>query len=286
MGKQEREINALITLLGDDDLKVKNIAQQKLLELGEPAQQTLRQVAFSDSDGRTRIAAQALLEGFRLERLAQDFNKINRVSDFDLESACFILAKIEYPELDIQQYVNKIDQLALETERRLYGIQGERDKVEVINHFLFDEKGFHGNEKSYYEPENSYINKVLDRQTGIPISLSAIYLFLAGRLNLPVCGVGFPGHFLLKYRSNSRPFFIDAFNSGQILSQQECEHFLRKRGYAFHPYYLNTSESRDILARMIKNLVLIYLQKNQQNKINTLVKIFSEFVMNERETKI
>lgn len=286
MGKQEREINALITLLGDDDLKVKNIAQQKLLELGEPAQQTLRQVAFSDSDGRTRIAAQALLEGFRLERLAQDFNKINRVSDFDLESACFILAKIEYPELDIQQYVNKIDQLALETERRLYGIQGERDKVEVINHFLFDEKGFHGNEKSYYEPENSYINKVLDRQTGIPISLSAIYLFLAGRLNLPVCGVGFPGHFLLKYRSNSRPFFIDAFNSGQILSQQECEHFLRKRGYPFHPYYLNTSESRDILARMIKNLVLIYLQKNQQNKINTLVKIFSEFVMNERETKI
>jgi len=286
MGKQEREINALITLLGDDDLKVKNIAQQKLLELGEPAQQTLRQVAFSDSDGRTRIAAQALLEGFRLERLAQDFNKINRVSDFDLESACFILAKIEYPELDIQQYVNKIDQLALETERRLYGIQGERDKVEVINHFLFDEKGFHGNEKSYYEPENSYINKVLDRQTGIPISLSAIYLFLAGRLNLPVCGVGFPGHFLLKYRSNSRPFFIDAFNSGQILSQQECEHFLRKRGYAFHPYYLNTSESRDILARMIKNLVLIYLQKNQQNKINTLVKFFSEFVMNERETKI
>ena len=286
MGKQEREINALITLLGDDDLKVKNIAQQKLLELGEPAQQTLRQVAFSDSDGRTRIAAQALLEGFRLERLAQDFNKINRVSDFDLESACFILAKIEYPELDIQQYVNKIDQLALETERRLYGIQGERDKVEVINHFLFDEKGFHGNEKSYYEPENSYINKVLDRQTGIPISLSALYLFLAGRLNLPVCGVGFPGHFLLKYRSNSRPFFIDAFNSGQIISQQECEHFLRKRGYAFHPYYLNTSESRDILARMIKNLVLIYLQKNQQNKINTLVKFFSEFVINERETKI
>ena len=286
MCKQEREINALITLLGDDDLKVKNVAQQKLLELGEPAQQTLRQVAFSDSDGRTRIAAQALLEGFRLERLAQDFNKINRVSDFDLESACFILAKIEYPELDIQQYVNKIDQLALETERRLYGIQGERDKVEVINHFLFDEKGFHGNEKSYYEPENSYINKVLDRQTGIPISLSAIYLFLAGRLNLPVCGVGFPGHFLLKYRSNSRPFFIDAFNSGQILSQQECEHFLRKRGYAFHPYYLNTSESRDILARMIKNLVLIYLQKNQQNKINTLVKFFSEFVINERETKI
>ncbi|MCH8954168.1 hypothetical protein IIA28_02455 [candidate division KSB1 bacterium] len=280
MCKQEREINALITLLGDDDLKVKNVAQQKLLELGEPAQQTLRQVAFSDSDGRTRIAAQALLENFRLEQLAQDFKKLNCESDFDLEGACFILAKIEYPELNIQQYVNKIDGLALEAEQRVYGVDEDRDKVKVINHFLFEEKGFRGNEKSYYEPENSYINKVLDRQTGIPISLSAIYLFLARRLNLPVDGVGFPGHFLLKYCSDSRPFFIDAFNSGQILSQQDCKHFIKKMGYTFYPYYLDTSESRDILARMIRNLVLIFLQKNQQNKIDTLERIFSEFVMN------
>ena len=280
MSKQEREINALITLLGDDDLKVKNIAQQKLLEFGVPAQQTLRQVAFSDSDGRTRIAAQALLEDFRLEQLAQDFKKLNFESDFDLEGACFILAKIEYPELNIQQYVNKIDGLALEAEQRVYGVDEDRDKVKVINHFLFEEKGFRGNEKSYYEPENSYINKVLDRQTGIPISLSAIYLFLARRLNLPVDGVGFPGHFLLKYCSDSRPFFIDAFNSGQILSQQDCKHFIKKMGYTFYPYYLDTSESRDILARMIRNLVLIFLQKNQQNKIDTLERIFSEFVMN------
>jgi len=280
MSKQEREINALITLLGDDDLKVKNVAQQKLLELGEPTQQTLRQVAFSDSDGRTRIAAQGLLEDFRLEQLAQDFKKLNCESDFDLESACFILAKIEYPELNIQKYVNKIDGLALEAEQRVNGVDEDRDKVQVINHFLFEEKGFRGNEESYYEPENSYINKVLDRQTGIPISLSAIYLFLARRLNLPVDGVGFPGHFLLKYRSDSRPFFIDAFNSGQILSQQDCKHFIKKMGYTFYPYYLNASESRDILARMIRNLVLIFLQKNQQNKIDTLERIFSEFVMN------
>jgi len=280
MSKQEREINALITLLGDDDLKVKNVAQQKLLELGEPARRILKQVAFSDSDGRTRIAAQTLLEDFRLERLTEDFQKLNRESDFDLESACFILAKTEYPELNIQQYVNKIDQLALEVEQRVYGVDEDRDKVEVINHFFFDEKGFRGNEKSYYEPENSYINKVLDRQTGIPISLSAIYLFLSKRLNLPVYGVGFPGHFLLKYRSNSRPFFIDAFNSGQILSQQDCKNFFKKVGYAFYPYYLDTSESRDILARMIRNLVLIYLKKNQQNKIDTLERIFNEFVMN------
>jgi len=280
MSKQEREIKALITLLGDDDLKVKNVAQQKLLALGEPTQQTLRQVAFSDSDGRTRIAAQGLLEDFRLEQLAQDFKKLNCESDFDLESACFILAKIEYPELNIQKYVNKIDGLALEAEQRVNGVDEDRDKVQVINHFLFEEKGFRGNEESYYEPENSYINKVLDRQTGIPISLSAIYLFLARRLNLPVDGVGFPGHFLLKYRSDSRPFFIDAFNRGQILSQQDCKHFIKKMGYAFYPYYLNTSGSRDILARMIRNLVLIFLQKNQQNKIDTLERIFSEFVMN------
>lgn len=278
--KRVREIRALVTLLGDEDVKVSQLAREKLLEFGEPAHQILRDVAFSDSEGKTRIAAQALLEDIRLHRLAADFKKLNRDSNFDLERACFILAQIEYPELNVPKYVNKIDQLAFEAEKRVFRVQDEREKVEVMNNFLFDEVGFHGNSRSYYEPENSYVNKVLDRHVGIPISLSAIYLFIAERLSLPIYGVGFPGHFLLKYHSDSNLFYIDAFNSGQILSQQDCKSSLNQLGYSFQPYYLKSSKSRDILARMIRNLVLIYLQKNQKNKIDTLERIFSDFVMN------
>lgn len=279
MSKEIKKIKALITLLGDDDENIRALVRRKLLELGSSANEILKETAFSDSEGRIRIEAQAILEEIRLEKLTQDFRDLNRGSDFDLENASFILAQIEYPNLNVSEYIKKIDALAVEAEEKIFGINTERKRVELINDFLFNEKGFRGNAKAYYEPENSYINKVLDRHLGIPISLSALYLFLAKRLNLPVHGVGFPGHFLLKYNVDSDLFFIDAFNQGQILSRRDCEVFLNKMGYPLYDIYLSPSEPRDILARMIRNLVLIYSQNNQPRKIDTLERIFSDFVM-------
>ncbi|MFQ5770288.1 MAG: transglutaminase family protein, partial [bacterium] len=217
--KDLREIKALITLLGDDDLKIRNVAWERLLAHGEPAHQLIKEVAFSDSEGRIRIEAQALLEEIRLDNLAKHFKKIIQSSDFDLEQACFILAQIEYPNLNISHYIEKIEYLAHEAQIRILGIQEEKKQVKNINHFLFYEQGFRGNVDAYFDPENSYINKVLDRYLGIPISLSAIYLFIARRLNLPIFGVGFPGHFLLKYKRDSDLFYIDAFNHGKILTR-------------------------------------------------------------------
>ncbi len=275
----KREIKALITLLGDDDFKIKNLAWRKLLEWGESANQLLRDVAFSDSEGRIRIEAQVLLEEIRLDNLTSNFNKIIQPSEFDLEQACFILAQIEYPNLDISRYIEKIEYLADEAQKRIWGIHEETQQVENINHFLFYEQGFRGNVDSYFDPENSYINKVLDRCLGIPISLSALYLFITKRLNLPIYGVGLPGHFLLKFKRDSKLFFIDAFNSGKILSRDDCERFINKMGYEMFDSHLAISTSKDILARMIRNLILIYHQSNQRKKIDTLEKIFSNFFM-------
>lgn len=278
-GKKVNEIRALVTLLGDDDFSINELARKKLLQHGDSAKQILQQVAFSDSEGRVRIEAQSLLEEFRLDDLAKKFKKVNSTSNFNLEHACFILAQIEYPDVKPSHYSAKIDQLAIKADKRLLGVNDEKTRVKLVNHFLFREEGFRGNVKSYYDPKNSYINKVLDRHLGIPISLSAIYLFLAERLHLPVTGVGMPGHFLLKYNNDSEQFFIDAFNQGQILSRKDCEIFLHRMGFPFFDFYLSPTEPRDILARMIRNLVLIYLQHNQKRKIDILEKIFSDFVM-------
>ncbi len=279
--KIKREINALITLLGDDDPYIQSVARKRLLKMGETARRGLIEVAFSDSEGRLRIAAQVLLEEMRLHGLAQRFKKINRSANFDLEEACFILAQMEYPDLIVTDYVKKIDQLAAETQKRMPGGSREIQKVEALNHFLFQEVGFRGNVESYFDPENSYINRVLDRFLGIPISLSTLYLFVAKRLELPVFGVGFPGHFLVKYGDGS-DYFIDAFNNGRILSRKDCELFLHRMGYPFYDSYLTISTPKEILARMIRNLVLIYHQSNQRKKIDTLEKIFSDFFTIER----
>jgi regulator of sirC expression with transglutaminase-like and TPR domain len=276
MKTNEREIRALVTLLADDEVSVQNLARKKLLENDAAARPVLEEFAFTDTEGRVRIAAQGLLEEMRLNNLADGFKKINRNSYFDLERACFILAQIEYPDLEVSKYVERIDHIADQMHSRIAGVDEEKQKVKALNQFLFQELGFRGDVKSYFDPQNSYINRVLDRFLGIPISLSALYLFVAQRLDLPVYGVGFPGHFLLTYGDDSN-FFIDAFNNGRILSRKDCEIFLNRMGYSFYDSYLAISTPKEILARMIRNLVLIYHQNHQRKKIDTLEKIFSDF---------
>ncbi|MCG8607870.1 transglutaminase-like domain-containing protein, partial [bacterium] len=252
----EREIQALITLLGDDNAEIHHLAWEKLLSFGAASTQLLRDAAFSDSEGRVRIAAQALLEEIRLDGLARRFAEICRGSIFDLERSCFLLAQIEYPDLNTDAYAHKIESLAARLERRIFKVQGDRDRIATVNRLLFEEEGFRGNVHAYFDPANSYINKVIDRGLGIPISLSAIYLFLARRLDLPINGVGFPGHFLLRYESGADPIYIDAFHGGKILTRSDCDRYLAQSGYPFSDTYLSISSPKLILARMIRNLVL------------------------------
>ncbi len=273
--KAEREIKALITLLGDDDGNIREIARQKLVEYGDSASHWLKEVAFNDSEGRIRIEAQSIIAELRLERLTQHFKELSNSSTFDLERGCFLLAQIDFPSLDVPVYEEKIDNLAREVQMRVLGVRDVRRRVQIINQFLFYEQGFRGNVNAYYDPQNSYINKVLDRRLGIPISLSALYLFVAKRLSLPIYGVSMPGHFLLKFQSDRDVFYIDAFNQGKILSKDECKRFLNRMGYTFHESYLATADPRDILTRLTRNLVLIYHQNNQQRKVDILERFIS-----------
>jgi len=273
-----REIKALITLLGDEDFCVRDIARERLLSVGQQAVTALERIAASDAEGRIRIEAKSILEKHRLDQLAQEFHRLNETTDFDLERAAFILARMEYPEVDEKKYTHQVDDLAMKAMKRISDEREEKRRVELLGKFLFEEEGFLGNADGYYDPQNSYINRVLDRHLGIPISLSALYLFVAKRLQLPVQGVAFPGHFLVKYDFDSDFIFIDAFNGGQVLTLSECAEFLKRMGYPFADVSLVPAKPKDILARMMRNLVLIYSQNNQTHKIDTLEQIFSDLV--------
>lgn len=279
MALVDSKINALLTLLGDDDEKIRKVARKKLLSCGEDVIPALRKIGKQDCAGLLRIEVQRLLEEHRLRKLAERFVELNRGNELDLEEATFLLAQIEYPELDVAYYKGKIDTLAEEFQKKVLSVGNNRKRVERLSHFLFQEKGFRGNFEEYYDPDNSYINRVLDRYVGIPISLSSVCLFVAKRLSLPVRGVGFPGHFLLKYEVDAEPLLFDPFNKGRILTRADCKEFLAKMGYSFHDFYLCSATSRDILSRMIRNLVLIYLENNEPAKIETLERIFSDFIM-------
>jgi regulator of sirC expression with transglutaminase-like and TPR domain len=162
--------------------------------------------------------------------------------------------------------------MAREVRDRIGPRASGEETVNALNRYVFTEQGFRGNTKNYYEAENSYINCVMDRRVGIPISLSVVYLLVGRRLNLPLFGIGMPGHFLVKYESERYKIFIDCFNGGALLTEKNCARFLTEAGYGFDDKFLQKSSVRTILSRMIKNLLAIYAKADEPVKTARLTK--------------
>jgi regulator of sirC expression with transglutaminase-like and TPR domain len=187
----------------------------------------------------------------------------------DLGRAALTMAAADYPDLDINLYLARIDQLAAETQARLGAGADVYRSIAVLNDVLFRQHGFHGNRENYFDPRNSFLNEVLDRRTGIPISLSVLYMEVAQKIALPLQGVGFPGHFLVKYTGVNEEIVIDPFNRGEIRSRKHLRTML-KRLYggkvSLEPDFLAAVSKKQILRRMLNNLELIYLRENDLTK--------------------
>ena len=190
----------------------------------------------------------------------------------DLEHCAFLIARYAYPSLDVPGYVRLLDEMAQEVRDRIGPRASGEETVKTLNRYLFAEQGFKGNTKNYYEVENTYLNRVIDRRTGIPISLSIVYLLIGKRLRLPVHGIGMPGHFLVKYESDRYKIFVDCFNGGALLTEKNCQRFLTEAGYGFDERYLQHSAVRAILSRMLKNLLAIYAKLDDSLRQTRLTK--------------
>jgi regulator of sirC expression with transglutaminase-like and TPR domain len=186
-------------------------------------------------------------------------------ADIDLGKAALTIATSDYPDLDINAYLSRIDGLATAVAARLGAEADVYRSIAALNFVLFEQQAFRGNREHYFDPRNSFLNEVLDRKTGIPISLSILYIEVAHRIGLSLQGVGFPGHFLVKYPGNNEEIVVDPFNRGEILSQQNLETMLyRLYGgkVVFEPHLLETISKKQILRRMLNNLKIIYLRQN------------------------
>jgi regulator of sirC expression with transglutaminase-like and TPR domain len=183
----------------------------------------------------------------------------------DLGRAALTLAAADYPDLEIDVYVARIDQLAAEAQARLGSESDVYRTLAVLNDVLFRQHGFRGNRDNYFDPRNSFLNEVLDRRTGIPISLSVLYMEVAQKIALPLQGVGFPGHFLVKYTAVNEEIVIDPFNQGEIRSRKHLQTMLNRLyggKVSFDPEFLAAISKKQILMRMLNNLQLIYLREN------------------------
>lgn len=201
----------------------------------------------------------------------QSFAEIAALDEdsLSLDRAALVMALEEYPDLDIAKYLRKIDTLAARAEV-LIGIDRTAvNVIEGINETLFMQEGLRGNTEDYYDPRNSYLNEVLDRKLGIPISLSVLYMEVAARIGFPLMGVGFPGHFLVRHVAGKKEIIVDPFNLGRILTRRDCQELLDKiykDTVTMSDSLVQPMEKRTILTRMLFNLKGIYTQKEEHFK--------------------
>jgi len=187
----------------------------------------------------------------------------------DLAGACLMIAQDAYPELSVDRYLGEIERMAIRLRGRLASDCGAEERIVALNQFLFDEVGFVGNTRDYYDARNSYLNEVLDRKTGIPITLAIVYMEVGRRIGLPLAGVSFPGHFLVRLKLRGGTMVLDPFSGGAPVSERELRERLQRvipEGAADGvpvaelplDQFLEPATNRQILARVLRNLKGIY----------------------------
>ncbi len=180
----------------------------------------------------------------------------------DLARAALAIARVEYPSLDNDPYLALLDRMGDAAASRI-GTPGSapfEDTVRALNEYLYDELGFRGNRTRYDDPRNSFLNEVLDRRTGIPISLAVVYLEVAQRAGVKISGVNFPGHFLLRAPDM---LIVDPFHAGALLSETDCRELLRQHvgdAAAFDHTLLQPATRHQIVVRMLVNLKRLYVR--------------------------
>jgi regulator of sirC expression with transglutaminase-like and TPR domain len=183
----------------------------------------------------------------------------------DLARAALAIAREEYPDLDEGRYLRLFDRLAEGVQTGVPAGASPERRVGRMNTYLFHELGFSGNQSDYYDPRNSFLNEVLDRRLGIPLTLSIVYMEVGRRCGLRVEGVGFPGHFLCKVHLEGGELVVDPFHRGQLLGLEELKRKLSSavgNQVKFDPRLLRAATARDILVRMLQNLRSLYQERN------------------------
>jgi regulator of sirC expression with transglutaminase-like and TPR domain len=263
----QRQRTALIALLADEDPAIYQVVRSKIVSYGRSSVDWLRPYTLS-SDPVLRRRALEIINHFARQAADERFLAfcLKNGEDLEIEQGALLLAQTHYPDANREAYQALFDHYAGELRERL-DLKAETDQLlGAINHYLFDKLGFAGNKKYGDQPENCYLNWVVDNRTGNPISLCAVYLFIARRLHLPVAGIGLPGHFICRFQSARKEVFIDPFNRGRFLTKADCIKYLVQTNHGLQEGYLSPVSPSRMLLRMCANLHQIYLHLEQMEE--------------------
>lgn len=267
---------ALTSLLDDPSAGVRRGLCQHFGQLGLTARDFLREIA----DGNNRHLAwhaRSYLEELNFTDPIAEFREFIRSLNYELETGALLLARTMRPDLDVAACVEEIDRIAARCRELIADPSSPREKCRIINRVMYHELGYRGNVDHYADPDNSFLDQVLERRRGIPISLATLYLLVAGRLGIELEPVGLPGHFMIACFNVGSPFFIDAFDRGFFRSPEEIFVFLRAHDMAPTLADLAPTPIREVLCRSCRNLANHFEAKGDRERAQLYDSFVTEF---------
>jgi len=275
MSVEAKQLAIIIELLNDNDADIIASMRHKLFELGE---ETVRKVLqTTDPNSRAHKEASRVLMRFQEPSLEERFRNLttDQNGDIDLEEGAFTLARFAYPDLDVGSYKTRLGHMAFELAPQVAPDDHPIRVIRTLNHYLFETQKFRAPLK--YDPDDTFLNRVLDRKRGWPITLSVIYLILGQRIDLPLVGVAMPKHYIVKYNAPSgQEIYIDPYNHGQVLTPNECADMI---GAKLTDDLLPEATNRFTLFRMMNNLKHTYISMAEDKNakaVDNLIQILQE----------
>jgi regulator of sirC expression with transglutaminase-like and TPR domain len=267
---------ALLGLLDDPSPAVRRALVAHFLQLGTPAMEFLQEAARSANRPLARHASW-FLEELKFADPVAEFRGFIRSLNYELETGALLLSRTVSPGLDAGACCTELDHIAARCAELISEPATSREKCRIMNRVLFHEWGFHGNVEHYTDPLNSFLDQVLIRRTGIPLSLSIVYLLVAQRLGLALEPVGLPGHFIVGCFEDSPPFFVDPFDKGVFLDPDEIFTLLRANQITPKDTDLAPTPVREVLCRSCRNLANHYTSAGDPERARLFASFVEEF---------
>jgi len=253
----DHDVRIVIALLGDPDPQIAATMGDKLFRMGKEDVRRVMEVAPSGSAAHRETLR--LMRRLRAPSIEDRFRAIpsEDTGDLDLEAGALAISRFGHPDLTPTVCTASLDYMAAELAPNIAPDDHPVHAVRTLNEYLFEQQGFCGeaNYAHFPDPDNSYLNRVLERKMGLPISLAVVYILLARRVDLPIAGVNLPVHFVVRYAGPNTSFYIDPFNGGRILTVHECCEMVGKPG---SEDTVADATNRQILTRTMANLFRTY----------------------------
>ncbi len=265
---QESELRALISLLEDEDPAIKTHVEQKLFSLGEMVIPTLEKAWEQEGNEQLQNRIADVIHVIQRQHTITDLKEWKVSKSNDLLKGWYLVTQYQFPELDFGIYKRMVNRLVNKIWLELRGGMSVRDKFRIINRMLFERERFKGvNSHQLFDPQNYYVNGVMETRKGSPLSLGMLYMIICNELDIPVHGILLPGYFVLHYEDEQLEIFIDVYDRGRFFSRRDLKGFLKQKKIEDTQRYYQASSKIFIILTLIQVIIYCYEQRKKSDKV-------------------